>query len=632
MKLPLKLLFILLLASLNALQAAEPVADTPKLSPPPGFAGFEWQNPIHFDEAAGIYGDGLRDPHIIRVGDTYYLTHSMTPVSGGDHYDPYAPHEGSSPGVRLYSTKDFKTWKAECWIINTDELPADCPYRHQHFAPEIHQIGGKFYAVVFSGNWKTRQKVDCWIAVADKITGPYKHFTRLKDAWCDVTLAEDDQGKVYAYMIGHGIRVQEADLSGIERGDIKLVGPVKTAVDTSYFQRGLWHDGWTEGPWVKRRNGKYYLFYAVHIPGKDSTQEFQYWMAVSYADHPMGPWTQDPNAGVFWGGHGAVFDGPDGRWWYSYKNEKFNAVGEDFLCIDPVNILPDGRIGVSEPSPYNILTRIAPDGTFTRTTVEPKPVPVDQRPKVTPPKLLPAEACTVPARKILDLDFQRAGDGSALHEGVLAKGDVSLKNDADVPVAIQSIGRLDGPKLVNRDGHLVMDTSGGNLIFPPSRTSVLSVRNSNKNFSVWARVQFLRDSNDYEQTALTKLNCWKVFRSKSGRLELNVGRYLTKILKGQGPELQLGRWYDIGLSFEGDADPADLHEDTVTVYLDGRMVEKTTGRGMFDEYGNFLFGSGKHSGLKPFIGLYQRVIYWEGVVGAEEMAGLSQSQKKDALK
>lgn len=41
----------------------------------------------------------------------------MTPASDPNDYDPYAPHQGSCSGVRLYSTKDFKTWKAEGWII-----------------------------------------------------------------------------------------------------------------------------------------------------------------------------------------------------------------------------------------------------------------------------------------------------------------------------------------------------------------------------------------------------------------------------------------------------------------------------------------------------------------------------------
>lgn len=601
---------------------------TKKITPPPGFSGFEWQNPIHFDEAAGPYGDRLRDPHIIRDGDTYYLTHSMTPVAAEENYDPFSPFQGSSPGVRLYSTKDFKTWKAESWIIKGDELPEDSPFRHQHFAPEINKIGGKFYLVDFAGNWKLRNRVDCYIGVADKITGPYKHFTQLKGAWCDVTLTEDDHGKVYAFMIGNGIRVREVDLSGIEQGDIKLVGPEKTAVDDTYFKKGLWHGRWTEGPWVKRRDGKYYLFYAVRLPGADSVQKFPYWMAVSYADHPMGPWTQDPNAGVFWGGHGAVFDGPDGRWWYSYKNGKFNAAYEDFLCIDPLDFLPDGRVAPGDPTPYNILTRIALDGTITRSSVDPKPVPVDQRPKVAPPKLLPAVTCPYPAKKIVDWDFQKAGDGSPLPHGPLAEGEVSFQNEAGAPVLIRAFAGTTGPVLSTKDGKRVLDTSGGNLFFPRSPASVLTAKNSNRYFSLWMRVQFLGDSNPFVQTVAVNRARWKVFRSKSGRLVADFGRSMTRV---QGPELQLGRWYDIGFSFEGDADPADLHEDIVRVYLDGKEVGKATGRGMFDDSGNFVLGCGWDSGQQFFQGLYQRLIYWDGVATPEEIAALSNALIKKRL-
>jgi hypothetical protein len=617
------LLAPLLLASLNALHAVEPVSETTRISPPPGFAGFEWQNPIHFDEAAGIYGDRLRDPHIIRVGDTYYLTHTMTRAGGADDYDPYLPYEGSCPGVRLYSTKDFKNWKAESWIIKGDELPEDCPYRHQCWATEIHKIGGRFYAITYAGNWKLGPQAGCYIGVADKVTGPYEHFTLLKGGGCDVTLTEDDAGKVYAFMIGDGIRVQEVDLSGINHGDIKLVGPVKVAVDDTYFKRGLWDASWTEGPWVKRRNGKYYLFYAVHIPGKDSVQKFQYWMAVSYADHPMGPWNQDPNPGVFWGGHGNVFDGPDGRWWYSYKNEKFHAAGEDFLCIDPVDFLPDGRIAKGDPSAYDTLTRIAPDGRVTRTIVQPKPVPVDQRPKALPPKLQSAEDCPVPVKRLLDLNFQKAGDDSALREGVLPEGNISMKNGTGEPVLITASRKKAGPVLVQREGRLMMDTSGGTIFFPRSQNSVLTEGNANKNFSAWTRVEFLHGSGEYNQTVLTNLGAWRVYRSKSGRLDLDFGKHMQRILHDKGPELELSRWYNIGFTFQGDADPSNLHEDIVTVYLDGKEVGKASGRGMFANSRNFQFGSGSFGGGEPFIGLYQRVIYWEGVAGPEEFANLS---------
>ncbi len=586
------------------------------------FTGFEWQNPIHFDQTAGIYGDRLRDPHIIRVDDTYYLTATMTPCGGPEEYDPYKRHDGSSPGLRLYSTKDFKTWKVEGWIINGDALPADCPYKNQCWASEIHHIGDKFYVVTYADNWKAGDAADCYIGVADKVTGPYKHITRLKGAGCDVTLATDDAGNIYAFMIGNGISVQQVDLSGIEHGDIKMVGPIKTAVDTSYAKKGLWVDGWTEGPWCRRRDGKYYLFYAVHLFIKGGHPDNRYYIDVSYADNPMGPWTQDERPGVFWGGHGSVFDGPDGRWWYSYKNEKFNAGGEDFLCIDPLDFLPDGRVASGDPTVYNILTRIAPDGTVIRTVVNPKPVPVDQRSApLPPPQLLPAVKCDYAAKKIGDWSFTNAADGTPLPLGYLKQGGLSLSNAAGFDFDAHVLARPDGPAIVERDGHRALDTSGGNLYFP-ERPAAPQL-NVKKNFSVWMRAMPLQSPGTQRQGLVADVGRWSVARGQDGRLTAEFGPHLRDILHGDSPKLENNQWYDIGVSFEGDASPEDLHGDIVKVYLNGKLVGSSQGRGMFNNLGDFQIGSDWYDGNNKFQGLFARVIFWDGVVGDSDMAELS---------
>ncbi len=590
------------------------------------FAGFDWQNPIHFDQAAGPYGDLLRDPHIIRVGDTYYLTHTGTPSFGMAEYDPYQRRDGSCGGVRVYSTKDFKTWKAESWIVETDALPDDCPYRNQCWAPELHEIGGRYYAVFLANNWKMATQGDCWVAVADKPGGPYGHITTLKGAGCDVTFAEDDDGKVYAFMIGDGIHVQQVDLSGIDHGDIKLVGPVKLALDPKpMVKKGLWQDPWTEGPWVKRRaNGKYYLFTAVHLEkkGEDPPVPFQYWMCVSTADHPMGPWTLDDRPGVFFGGHGSVFDGPDGRWWYVYKNEKFEAGGVDYLCIDPMNFLPDGRIEFSEPTPYDIETHIAPDGKVTQIKIAPKPRPIDQRPAPLPsPVLLPVAKCDYPARKLGEWDFQNDADGNPLAEGFLKAGDFSLQNLAGKAFAARAVVFPTGPKLVKEGGKLALDSTEGSLYFPiqPGKATL----NSNKNFSVWVRAKPLRTPDKHQQGFVTAVERWKITSSPKGELEVNFGPNLGDVLAGRGPKLENDQWVEIGVTFEGDADPMDLHQDVVTVYLDGKVIGTATGRAMFTNRGSFQIGCDWYNGNNGFEGLIDHVIFWDGIVGAPEMQALS---------
>jgi xylan 1,4-beta-xylosidase len=582
------------------------------------FSGFEWQNPIHFDKAAGGYTDKLRDPHIIRVNDTYYLTSTMTPCGGPGEYDPYKRNDGSSPGLRLYSTKDFKTWKAECWIIKSDELPDDCPYKNQNWAPEIHEFGGKFYVVTYADNWKLGDAPDCYVGVADKVTGPYKHITRLKGAGCDVTFTTDDKGRIYAFMIGNGIRVQQVDLSDIEQGDIKLVGPVRWAVTTTYAEQGFWVDGWTEGPWCRRRNNKYYLFYAVHFFVKNGQPHNQYYMDVSYADNPMGPWIQDKRPGIFWGGHGSAFDGPDGRWWYSYKNEKYDGVGEDFLCIDPVDFLPDGRIASGDPTAYNIITRIAPDHTVTRVPGKPKPVPAyEQLPPLPPIVLLPAVKCTYQAKKIADWNFARM----SMPLGYLKEGRVNLHNAAGFDFDAHALDRPTGPAIVERDGHHLLNTSGGNLFFPERLTE--PQLNVNRNFSVWMRIMPISSPGQQPQGLVADVGRWSLSRGQDERLSAEFGPHLRDIFHNDAPQLENDHWYDIGVTFEGNADPEDLHKDLVKIYLNGKLVGKGEGRGMFNNRGDFQIGSDWYDGNNKFQGLFERVIFWDGVANDSEIASLS---------
>jgi hypothetical protein len=51
----------------------------------------------------------------------------------------------------------------------------------------------------------------------------------------------------------------------------------------------------------------------------------------------MGPWKKDQRGQVFHGGHMAVFYGPDGRFWFSYRWEMSDR-HRGLLCVDPITI------------------------------------------------------------------------------------------------------------------------------------------------------------------------------------------------------------------------------------------------------------------------------------------------------
>jgi xylan 1,4-beta-xylosidase len=95
-----------------------------------------YSNPLTFTyESQGKTCIELRDPCIIHDGDTYYAIFTMWPFRNYTDVKPLEPDLGSSPGIRMYSTRDFKTWKDEGFVVKSSELPADCPYKYQFWAP-----------------------------------------------------------------------------------------------------------------------------------------------------------------------------------------------------------------------------------------------------------------------------------------------------------------------------------------------------------------------------------------------------------------------------------------------------------------------------------------------------------------
>jgi hypothetical protein len=50
---------------------------------------------------------------------------------------------------------------------------------------------------------------------------------------------------------------------------------------------------------------------------------------------------------MFFGGHLAVFDGPDGRKWFSYRWEK-DSQSRRLLSIDPFEVDAEGKVQARE--------------------------------------------------------------------------------------------------------------------------------------------------------------------------------------------------------------------------------------------------------------------------------------------
>ena len=328
---------------------------------------FTYQNPLPFSYT---YFDGeqereiteLRDPCIMRDGDTYYLVFTHFPFTHHTSRDPEKPDMNSSPGIRLYSSKDLKNWKFENWIVKSSELPEDCPYKHRFWAPELYKHNGKYYIMFYADNWIKDEYNAAgeigyvgFIGVADKPTGPYENITWVKGSGCDTHLFFDTDGKGYAVIPAMDVFIQAADFSSIEQGDVKLLGEKPKIINRENDDIGLDFDpAHVEGPWMIKKNNKYVLFTAApywdeNRPENDSSGiAHGYWTGVSVADNVWGPYSKLPN--LFMGGHISVFTGPDGKEWFSYRGE---AGGEQQgrLCIDPISFDKEGL-----PQPFSPST------------------------------------------------------------------------------------------------------------------------------------------------------------------------------------------------------------------------------------------------------------------------------------
>jgi len=316
-------------------------------------------NPVAFQYTEGQSAPRgeVRDPCVIREGDTFYLTFTMWPFRNREERFLSEPNQGGSPGIALYASKDLKTWTFSNWLVKASELPENCPFKNRFWAPEIHKINGKFYLIFTADNWLKGEynPSGAWgsagysfIGVSDSVTGPYAHITYVEGGTCDMTLFGDGDGQVYAVKPKGNLYIQKIDLGLLGKGRVAWAGKEEMIVPFGNADIGLpASPEYLEGPWLEKIGARYYLFYAEIYKDKAFPELSGYRTGVAYADQVQGPWQKDSRGQVFFGGHLAVFDGPDGGKWFSYRWEK-DSRARGRLCFDPVAIDARGHVQASE--------------------------------------------------------------------------------------------------------------------------------------------------------------------------------------------------------------------------------------------------------------------------------------------
>lgn len=332
------------------------------------------------------------NPLSVQFGDPYVLL-----ASDGRYY-MYGTGAGAVDGFCAYSSDDLIHWKSEGQVYrgNTPDSWAIANF----WAPEVYERDGKFY-MFFSADWRKNptneeENFRIGVAVSDKPTGPFKE---LADAplfdpgypVIDGNLIEDEDGRTYLYYsrccYKHPVKseiadeakkkgmfdsVEESWIYGVEVAQdlthvigepvLLLRPPVKLDDAQSEWEsrsvtKGEVGRRWTEGSFMLRHNGLYYMMYSANYFGGAN-------YAVGYAvsEHPLGPFEKASNnpvleknvekGGIVTGtGHNSVTWSKDGKQMYCVYHGRTQKTGDErVVFIDKMRIDEKGLLVVEGPT------------------------------------------------------------------------------------------------------------------------------------------------------------------------------------------------------------------------------------------------------------------------------------------
>lgn len=149
----------------------------------------------------------------------------------------------------------------------------------------------------------------------------------------DPCVLVDDDGSSYIYWSGMGIR------------GARLANNMLQLASEPVLMEGL-PDGFKEGPFAFKREGKYYLTFPWVRGGEGATETLAYCMS----DSPLGPWEfkgliMEEWSDGCWTNHHSLVE-YDGEWYIFYHHNDYSP---DFdknrsVCADRVRFAPDGTI------------------------------------------------------------------------------------------------------------------------------------------------------------------------------------------------------------------------------------------------------------------------------------------------
>lgn len=288
------------------------------------------QNPIFTDRFTA-------DPACTVVGNRLYAYVGEDKANVGGWF--------TMPHWIAYSTDNMIDWTCHGIVLNAKDFAYANP--NGAWAAQMVERNGKFYYYVTLDDKESKlHTID--VAVADSPTGPFvparkdgtplitDDMTTTSHRWnsdIDPTVFIDDDGQAWMAW-GNG----DCYIVKLKDNMIELDGEI--------HHLGL--RNYSEGPWLFKRNGTYYMVYAADAPGVQTEQ-----MAYATAENLLGPWkyrgllsscakygfTIHPSINEF-----------KGKWYFFYHDGSYMLNGEPGgdcrrqVCVEEMTFNADGTI------------------------------------------------------------------------------------------------------------------------------------------------------------------------------------------------------------------------------------------------------------------------------------------------
>jgi len=316
------------------------LADQMKLRLVPFFIFISLAAPLQAQVSGNPLFSGA-DPEIHYFNNKYYIN----------------PTASAGKQFHAYSSLDLTNWTDEGVIF---DIGPQCSWADNNgWAPGVAFRNNKYYFYYTA-------EVKIGVAVGDSPTGPFTDLGTpliatdpFTDDIIDAMVFTDDDGQAYIYYGG----------SGKSKLAVRKLNP--DMVTLASASTNITPQNYTEGPYMVKRKGIYYMMYSNGYWGNDS-----YNVQYSTSNSPVGPWTyhgtvlssnvQDKGPGH----HSVIKMGDCDEYYIVYHRYENASSGDRKIAIDHMYFNANDLIEPVNMTNYGVKPRV-PDDTCSSLPVSP---------------------------------------------------------------------------------------------------------------------------------------------------------------------------------------------------------------------------------------------------------------------